>query len=119
MDILALERSLVALQELFKDLEKSAESRFLKLSAEIDLHVKEKEEAINEIATLKRKLEAAQCELSDSREELELVLLQLHQMQEDLDYCYFLNSEKSEILSASERLNNRSLSVLIEQMCGR
>ena len=45
LDLLAVKRSLAALQERFDDLHDKAEARFVALAAERDVQVKEKEEA--------------------------------------------------------------------------
>ena len=47
----------------------------------------------NELNDLRKQLQASDSELKDAQEEAELTLLQLHQVQEELEY-YFLESRK-------------------------
>lgn len=62
----------------------------------------------NELNELRQQLQARDSELKDSQEEAELTLLQLHQVQEELEY-YFLESRKQ---ASSQALTSAQLDQL-------
>ena len=66
------------------------------------------------LSELQEQLKAAQAETKDAREEAELTLLQLHQVQEELEH-YFLDSRsKEELLQQYNQQTNDMKKLILE-----
>ncbi|QEY32395.1 hypothetical protein EVJ50_09395 [Synechococcus sp. RSCCF101] len=61
----------------------------------------------NERQLLQQQLQAAETATRDAREEAELTLLQLHQVQEELEHYFLLGREQTALLSAHEHQQRR------------
>ena len=113
MDHSSIQRSLAGLQERFNDLRDQAESRFAVLVAERDAEVNQKEEARRQVEELKLLLAKKELETKHSSERVELLLLQLHQVQEELDRYFLLYRKQSEILHATQRVSGKAIELFL------
>jgi len=135
VDLLAVQRSLAGLQERFDDLHQQAEARFAALAAENDIQAKEKEEAQQAVEQLKQQLavelkekeealkhaqylmeqlDEKEAQARSVKEESELTLLQLHQVQEELEHYFLLSRRQEEMLLSSKNLFGRMTKVALE-----
>ena len=83
------ELTLLQLHQVQEELEKL----FLQNQAQAQAQAQARDSESNELNDLRKQLQARDSELKDAQEEAELTLLQLHQVQEELEY-YFLESRK-------------------------
>lgn len=96
------ELTLLQLHQVQEELEKL----FLQNQAQAQAQARDSES--NELNDLRKQLQARDRELKDAQEEAELTLLQLHQVQEELEY-YFLESRKQ---ASSQALTSTQLDQL-------
>ncbi|AII47840.1 hypothetical protein KR52_01505 [Synechococcus sp. KORDI-52] len=128
--------SIVALQEAQGDLElarleisrlscvirdTSAECSHLRneLSRTISLQEKEKEDTQHQLTVLRQQLEQAlaslrekEAEANVASEDAELILLQLHQVQEELERYFLVSRRQSEMLSASSNISKKAFALI-------
>lgn len=86
----------------YRDLELKADLR----GGELDVaYVQRLQEAVNPSALLRawQKLQSDE-DLQDAREEAELTLLQLHQVQEELEHYFLLSREQNRLLNEHQQL---------------
>ena len=121
LDLLAVQRSLAALQERFDDLHDKAEARFVALAAERDVQVKEKEEAQQALEECRKQLDEKESQLAKwkeeaqgASEETELLLLQLNQVQEELKYYFLISRRLTGMLRSSENLFKKTFAIISE-----
>ena len=135
MDFQAIQRSLAALEERFVALLESAEARSDSLLKDIEearsqlsikveelervvvqrnIALKENSEARRSAEDLKRQMYELRSEVKRLREGADLTKLQLRQVQEELEYYFALSLRQGEVLRDSERLQERSISLLSE-----
>ena len=119
LDLLAVKRSLAALQERFDDLHDKAEARFVALAAERDVQVKEKEEAQQALEECRKQLDEKESQLAKwkeeaqgASEETELLLLQLNQVQEELEYYFLISRRLTGMLRSSENLFKKTFAII-------
>ena len=96
----------------------SLEVRFLQLS-EIDkqrqlIAQKIASEAQRSVEELKKQLDEKEAEARSVKEESELTLLQLHQVQEELEHYFLLSRRQAEMLVSSENLFTRTMKVALD-----
>ena len=91
----------------------SLESRLLELS-EIEQH--RQSVAQKQLDELKQKLDAKELELQAAAEEAELMLLQLRQAQEELEHYFLLSRQQVNMLSVSETLSKKAVSLICKNM---
>jgi chromosome segregation ATPase len=90
-------------QQAVEELKQQLEAKGVELQkvvGERDARAKEKGEAQQAVEELKKQLETSQFENKEAREEIELILLQLHQVQEELEYHFLLARQQDELLSS-------------------
>ena len=121
LDLLAVKRSLAALQERCDDLHDKAEARFVALAAERDVQVKEKEEAQLALEECRKQLDEKESQLAKwkeeaqgASEETELLLLQLNQVQEELEYYFLISRRLTGMLRSSENLFKKTFAIISE-----
>ena len=121
LDLLAVQRSLAGLQERLNDLHENAESRFAALVAERDVQAKEKEEAEHALEECRQQLEQVslclaqqEAEAKACSEQAELALLQLHQVQDELEYYFSLSRLQAKALNSSEDVFKRAVLLSLE-----
>ena len=93
LDSLAIQRSLTLLEDRYRELREIGEKRHQTWEhekADLQQQLSNKDSALQDSLSCQADL---QQQLGETREEIELTLLQLHQVQEELEH-YFLHSQK-------------------------
>ena len=67
----------------------------------------DKQNLSSRLSELQEQLKAAQAETKDAREEAELTLLQLHQVQEELEHYFLLSREQNALLDGHAHQQKR------------
>ena len=75
----------------------------------------DKQNLSSRLSELQEQLKAAQAETKDAREEAELTLLQLHQVQEELEH-YFLDSRSKDELLQQYNQQTNDMKTLISEI---
>jgi len=91
-----------------------AQQAFEQLKQKLAVELKEKEEALNHAKYLMEQLEDKEAEARSVKEEAELTLLQLYQVQEELEHYVLLSRRQAEMLISSENLFTRTTKVALE-----
>ena len=108
MDSLAIQRSLTILEDRYRQLREIGEKRFSTWD-------KENADLKQQLAVQAESLQHSQIALTEAQEEAELLLLQLHQVQEELEH-YFLRSRSSDQLAEAQAEQNTRAFALIGRM---
>ena len=97
-----------------RNLYESELSRVELLAQNLKQQLKEKEEALQQVAELKKQLEESSALLNEMRleakaasEEAELSLLQLHQVQEELENYFFQSRSKDDLIKRHQAQQQR------------
>ena len=109
----ALEESRHQLEAKMAELEAKG-GELAKVVEERDAHAKEKGEAQQTVEELKKQLDEKEAEVRSVKEESELILLQLHQVQEELEHYYLLSRRQAEMIVSSENLFTRTMKVALD-----
>ena len=130
MDSEFFERSLLSLEQRYKDLLVLHETRRISFSTElqeqssraqvqVDDLTQQLEQQSGELLKAQQTVEDLQDQLKLSQEQLKLsaedterVLLQLHQVQEELEHYFLLSRSQSKILTASAKLTKKAFSLV-------
>ena len=113
-----LENVFLADQAKQKQLEELKQQESAK-GAELEKDKKEKAAGAERVKALEAELvgvkgerDARVKEKEAAREEADLALLQLHQVQEELEYYLSLSGKQSEMISAADALNKRAAAII-------
>ena len=105
MDTLAIQRSLVILEDRYRELREIGEkhrqtweAKEASLRGDLAVLMAEKEGLERELVEVRGEKEGLERDASDLHAESELFLIQLHQVQDDLEYYFLENQRKDEKL---------------------
>ncbi len=84
------------------------------LCFQVSLLQNELEELRQEVMAKSAELEMMMSEALQARKEAKSTLLQLHQVQEELEYYFLLSRKQSVVLDASSKLHSRGAALLLK-----
>ena len=102
VDSLAIQRSLTILEDRYRELREIGEKRFEaweKEKGDLQEQLRAQGETLQQVQTARDELMQQK---QEAIEEVELTLLQLHQVQEELEH-YFLNAQSAEQLATAQQ----------------